>query len=135
MKTPILLKANWTKLGTKGQLWGRLRSIRFQSQKWGKPTFGRTNIAHPEGHDYERPQRKPVRELAKDAIVKLVTQSKLPSSWAKVDASGANIVTVGSEVRWVVTFENPAVKKTSERKLYVTMTSSGEFVSASFKAA
>lgn len=92
-------------------------------------------VAHPEGHDYEQPQRKPVREYAKDAVVKLVTQSKLPASWAKVEASDAKTVMAGSEMRWIVTFANPAIKKTSQRKLYVTVTSAGDFVSASHKAA
>lgn len=89
--------------------------------------------AHPEGHDnYDMPERKPVRVSAKEAVVKLVTQSKLPASWAKIDASGADFKTVGGQNRWVVTFDNPAVKK-AQRKLYVVMTSGGDFVSAGYK--
>lgn len=82
--------------------------------------------------DY-RPQRKPIAELAKDAVVKLVTQSKLPASWAKVDASGSDLRPKEGKPQWVVTFENPQIKNASKRKLYVTMTGTGEFVSASHK--
>lgn len=91
-------------------------------------------LAHPEGeHDY-RPQRKPVAELAKDAVVKLVTQSKLPASWAKVDASKSDLRTTDGKAQWVVLFENAQIKSASKRKLYVIMNSAGEFVSASHKS-
>lgn len=91
-------------------------------------------FAHPEGeHDYQ-PERKPVAELAKDAVVKLVTQSKLPASWAKVDASKSDLRTTDGKTQWVITFENPQIKSASKRKLYVIMTGAGEFVSASHKS-
>ena len=80
-----------------------------------------------------RPQRKPIAELAKEAVVKLVTQSKLPASWAKIDASNSDLRANDGKPQWVVTFENPQIKSASKRKLYVTMTGTGEFVSASHK--
>jgi hypothetical protein len=90
-------------------------------------------FAHPDGDQDYRPQRKPIAELAKDAVVKLVTQSKLPASWAKVDASGSDLRPKEGKPQWVVTFENPQIKNASKRMLYVTMTGTGEFVSASHK--
>jgi len=37
---------------------------------------------------------------------------------------------IGGTQRWVVTFDNPAIKSASKRKLYVVLTRSGDFVSA-----
>lgn len=90
-------------------------------------------MAHPEGEYDSRPQRKPIAELAKDSVIKLVTQSKLPASWAKVDATSSKLRTDDGTTRWVVIFDNDKIRKASERKLYVTMTGSGEFVSANYK--
>lgn len=90
-------------------------------------------FAHPEDNFYDSPQPKPIRVEAKEAVVKLVTQSKLPASWAKAEAIDASFVRVRDNERWVVTFENPAIAKASERKLYVMLTAGREFVSASFK--
>lgn len=90
-------------------------------------------MAHPEDEDYDRPQRKPIAQLAQDAVVKLVTQSKLPASWAKIDATTTKLQANGGASRWIVIFDNDQIRKSSERKLYVTMTGSGEFVSASYK--
>lgn len=89
--------------------------------------------AHPEGEYDARPQRKPIAQLAQDAIVKLVTQSKLPASWAKIEATSSKLRTDDGTNRWVVIFDNKQIRKASERKLYVTMTASGEFVSANYK--
>ena len=89
--------------------------------------------AHPDRDQDYRPQRKPIAELAKQAVVKLVTQSKLPASWAKIDASDSDLRANNGKPQWVVTFENPQIKSASKRKLYVTMTGTGEFVSASHK--
>ncbi|GGN55975.1 hypothetical protein GCM10011349_33190 [Novosphingobium indicum] len=97
--------------------------------------LGAPACAHPEGHEnHARSERKPVRVSAKEAVVKLVTQSKLPASWAKVEAGDAALKPVGGESRWVVTFENAAIREASQRKLYVVLTASGEFVSAGYKA-
>lgn len=96
--------------------------------------LGSPALAHPEGHEMMRQQPKPIRVAAKEAVVKLVAQSKLDASWAKAEAVDADFVSRGDDKLWIVTFENPAAKA-AERKLYVTMTVERDFVSASFKAA
>ncbi|ASK89642.1 DUF6488 family protein [Sphingorhabdus sp. SMR4y] len=92
-------------------------------------------LGHPR-HD-EMPQgaeRKPMAETAKDAVIKLVTQAKLPSSWSKAKAIQTEARMIGGTQSWVVTFDNPAIKSAATRKLYVVLTKSGEFVSAAHTA-
>lgn len=88
-------------------------------------------LAHPQ-HDEmpQRAERKPMAETAKDAVIRLVTQAKLPSSWSKAKATQTEARMIGGTQSWVVTFENPAIKSAAQRKLYVVLTKSGDFVSA-----
>lgn len=93
-------------------------------------------LAHPDGHDqqYRAPQRKPISQSAQEAVVKLVTQAKLPASWAKVQASNVTPPSAAGG-RWQVTFQNKAIRARGKQVLYVLMTPEGEFVSASHKKA
>jgi hypothetical protein len=92
-------------------------------------------VAHPGGHDDEyRPQRRPVAEIAQDSVVKLVTQAKLPASWSKASVVGVpQIRTKNGVQQWVVTFENKAIRTRAKQRLYVLMTTDGEFISANHK--
>jgi hypothetical protein len=91
-------------------------------------------VAHPGGHDDEsRPQRRPIAELAQESVVKLVTQAKLPASWAKVKPRKSEIRTKNGGQQWVVTFENPAERNRAKRMLYVIMSTEGSFISANHK--
>ncbi len=88
-------------------------------------------LAHPQ-HDEipQRAERKPMAETAKDAVIRLVTQAKLPSSWSKAKASQTEARMIDGTQSWVVTFDNPAIKSAAKRKLYVVLTKSGDFASA-----
>lgn len=90
-------------------------------------------VAHPDGHGEERPQRRPVAELAQDSVVKLVTQAKLPASWSKAKLVKRDIRTKNGAQQWVMVFQNNAIRTRSKRLLYVLMTPGGEFISANYK--
>lgn len=90
--------------------------------------------AHPEGHEVqERVQPRPVAEMAKASIVKLVTQAKLPASWSKAQLIGNRTRTRNGVDQLVITFENGAIRNRAKRRLYVLMTPAGEFISANHK--
>lgn len=88
-------------------------------------------IAHPE-HD-ERPQRRPIAELARESVVRLVTQARLPSTWARARLITTNVRERGGVQQVVATFRNDAERTRSRRTLYVLMTPSGEFISANHR--
>lgn len=93
-------------------------------------------LAHPGGHDEQyRPQRKPIAEVAQEAVVKLVTQAKLPASWSKAKPVKTAMRTKNGVQQWVVTFQNNAERRRSKRVLYVIMNDDGAFVSANHKLA
>ena len=97
-------------------------------------SFTAPALAHPEGHDDQfRVERRPVAELAQEAVVKLVTQAKLPASWAKAKSTKLDLRTKNGAEQWVVTFENKAERRRARRLLYVLMTRDGDFISANHK--
>lgn len=91
-------------------------------------------LAHPEGHDAQyQVERRPIPELAQDAVVKLVTQAKLPASWSKAKAIKSDVRTKNGAQQWVIVFENKAERRRAKRLLYVLMTRDGEFISANHR--
>ena len=91
-------------------------------------------IAHPEDEMTGRYQRAPsTAELAGEAVVKLVAQSKLATSWTKARAVKTATRTRKGAEQYVVTFRNDAIRQPAKRMLYVVMTSDGRFVSANHK--
>lgn len=97
-------------------------------------TFTAPAVAHPEGHDQQfQTERRPVGELAQDAVIKLVTQAKLPAGWAKAKLIKQDLRTKNGTQQWVITFENKAERRRTKRLLHVLMTTDGEFISANHK--
>lgn len=91
-------------------------------------------IAHPEDEMGGRYERAPTTtELAQQAVVKLVTQAKLPASWTNARVVKSDIRTRKGVEQMVVTFQNDAIRQAAKRKLYVIMTSGGQFISANHK--
>lgn len=93
-------------------------------------TFASPALAHPEHEEMPRREvRKPMAEIAKGEVIKLVTQAKLASSWSSAKALKTETRTVKGLQCWVVTLQNPAIKAVSKRTLYVVLSQNGDFVS------
>ena len=90
--------------------------------------------AHPEDEFGNSAPRGPsTTELAQAAIEKLVAQKKLPASWSNAKLSNFDYRDKNGVGQYVVTYENSAIKVAGKRKLYVVMSTSGEFISAGYK--
>lgn len=95
-------------------------------------TFASPALAHPEHEEMPRREaRKPMAEIAKGEVIKLVTQAKLAASWSSAQAIKTDTRVLGGLQRWVVTFHNPAVKLKAKRTLYMVLTQNGGYVSHS----
>src|SRR5215213_8324086 len=84
-------------------------------------------FAHPEP-DFEQYSRPPISDLAKQALIKLVSQRKLPASWSNAQVAKLDLRVKDGAQQWVVTFTNPAIRVPAQRTLYVLMSTSGEFI-------
>ena len=90
-------------------------------------------VAHPDGHDEYRSERRPIAELAQESVIKLVTQAKLSASWSKAKQVKSEVRTRNGAQQWVIVFQNPAERNRAKRTLYVIMDSNGTFVSANYR--
>ena len=98
-------------------------------------TFAAPVAAHPDGHDeqFRAPEPRPVSELAQEAVVKLVSQAKLPATWAKAKVIKTSARTKNGGQQLVVVFQNKAERRPAKRLLYVLMTPGGQFISANHR--
>lgn len=95
--------------------------------------FASPALAHPEHDEMPRPAvRKPMAEVAKSEVIKLVSQAKLPASWSSATAANTQSKVIGGATRWVITFQNPAIRTAANRTLYIVLAQNGDFVSHSF---
>lgn len=88
-------------------------------------------VAHPD-HD-EAPQRRPIADLARESVVTLITQTRLPATWARARLVTTSVRDRGGAQQFVVTFQNDAERNRSRRTLYVLMTPTGQFISANYR--
>jgi hypothetical protein len=86
-------------------------------------------LAHPD-HDDEEQIVRPPQVVANDHIVRLISQAKLPASWAKAHVESTRQRTVGGASQTVVTFVNPAEKSAARRKLHVVLDGHGNVIAA-----
>lgn len=88
--------------------------------------------SHGHGHSQAAPaiSKEKTQEIGKFHISRLVKAEKLESTWSEAvyDQSEKKVFS-GSE-EWVVTFTNE--KSTKEKKLFIFLKISGEFVAANF---
>ena len=87
-------------------------------------------IAHPD-HDMDEPEDRSVEQLAKDHVIKLVSQAKLPASWAKAKPQPTQNRRVRGRPQSVVAFRNDAEPQ-ARRLFYVVLASDGAVVSADY---
>jgi hypothetical protein len=96
-----------------------------------------TLLAHPDGHEHKPAPTAPsldeaaVKQRGTEEVARLVSVKKIPDSWkdgAKLDAikkKGG-----GKKWEWLITFDNE--KETKNKRLYIFLKPSGEFVAANF---
>ena len=103
-------------------------------------------LAHPEdeGNSWMRrfgfglsrvepPPRPSMSELARDAVIKLVSQAKLPATWSTATLDKLSARTKNGQSQYVVTFKNTAVRNKAKATLYVLLDSDGNFISANHR--
>lgn len=96
-------------------------------------TFASPAVAHPEHDEMPLPVvRKPMAEVAKSEVIKLVTQAKLPASWSSSTATNTQSKVIGGATRWVITFQNPAIRTAANRTLFIVLAQNGDLVAHSF---
>lgn len=90
-------------------------------------------LAHPDGHEGEYERAPTIPELAREAVVKLISQAKLPASWSSARDVRTFTRSRGGTEQLVVEFRNNAITNRAKRSLFVVMTRGGQFISANHR--
>lgn len=89
-------------------------------------------MAHPD-HDADEGQVRPISQVARDALVRLVSQAKLPATWSRAALVGSRETTVNGRRQTIVTFRNDAEKDPAKKLYDVAVTADGQFVSGNYR--
>lgn len=89
--------------------------------------------AHPGGHEGEYERAPSIPELARDSVVRLISQAKLPASWSTARDVRSFTRSRGGTEQLVVEFRNDAIRQRAKRSLFVIMTRGGQFISANHR--
>ena len=89
-------------------------------------------LAHPDHDDADHDER-PIQQVAKDSLIRLISQAKLPASWSRAAVAGTRERSVRGQRQTIVTFRNDAERDPARKLFHVVMTSAGQFVSGDFK--
>jgi len=95
-------------------------------------TFAGPGGGHSHGHSHAAPavSKEKTQELGKFHISRLVKDGKLEASWNEALYDQSEKKVFSGKEEWVVTFTNE--KSNKEKKLYIFLKVSGEFVAANF---
>lgn len=88
--------------------------------------------SHGGGHSHKTKEIEEVKtiEVGKSHIKRLVKEKKLNASWEEAEHLSSEKKKFGTRNEWVVIFENDKAEK--DKKLYIFLKLSGDFVAANF---
>ncbi|KKW90225.1 DUF6488 family protein [Sphingobium sp. SA2] len=89
-------------------------------------------LAHPDHDDEEHEARTP-QQTARDNVVRLISQAKLPASWSKATVAGTRERTSQGQRQTIVTFRNEAEPNAARKLFHVVLTAGGQFVLGDFR--
>lgn len=85
--------------------------------------------AHPDHDEDEAPDMTP-EQTGRAAIIRMISQTKLPVSWTKATLVSNKLRTVKGLRQTVLTFRNPAETVAAKQTLFVLLDDHYEFLSA-----
>ncbi len=99
--------------------------------------FGLPVMAGP-GHDHghshaQAPVNQEVAEKNADKVItSLVERGKIDKIWSSTKASSVDKKQVSGRTEWVVTYNNEKIADKDKQKLYVFLTTGGEYIAANY---
>jgi hypothetical protein len=80
-----------------------------------------------------RSMRRAPQQTARDNVVRLISQAKLPASWSKATVAGTRERTSQGQRQTIVTFRNEAEPNAARKLFHVVLTAGGQFVLGDFR--
>ena len=91
-----------------------------------------TGSGHDHGHSHEPINQSTANLMATNIIVSFVKQKTIDKSWESTTVSSSEKKTFNGRKEWVVSFVNEKVTNANERKLYIFLTLSGDYIAANY---
>ena len=95
-------------------------------------SFAGPGHSHGHGHSHAAAavSKEKAKEIGEAQVQRLVEANKIDVSWKEAKHDQSVLKSFHGKKEWVVTFTNP--KDAKEKKLYIFLKQSGEFVAANF---
>ncbi len=87
---------------------------------------------HDHGHSHAPVNQETAETNATEIVAVLVKKEKLDESWASVTASSVEEKTFNGNPEWVVLFVNDKITDPAKQKLYIFLTSGGDYIAANY---
>ena len=89
---------------------------------------------HDHGHSHSTTpvSQEQAQKRATEIVASYVDKDKLEKSWASIEASSIEKITVQGKPEWKVVFRNKDIQEADKQTLYVFLTLSGEYIAANF---
>lgn len=98
------------------------------------PAMAGSDHDHGHGHSHSSMpvSQEQAQKNATEIVAAYVDKDKLEKSWASIEASSIEKITVQGNPEWKVIFMNKDISDTDKKKLYVFLTLDGEYIAANF---
>jgi hypothetical protein len=87
---------------------------------------------HDHGHSHAPVNQETAASNATAIVSALVKKEKLEASWASITASTVEKKTFNGNPEWVVVFVNDKITDPAKQKLYIFLTSGGDYIAANY---
>jgi hypothetical protein len=87
---------------------------------------------HDHGHSHDPVNQETAVTNATEIVAAFVKGEKLEESWASITASSVEQKTFNGQPEWVVVFVNDEITDPARQKLYIFLTSGGDYIAANY---
>ena len=89
---------------------------------------------HDHGHSHSATpvSQEQAQKRATEIVASYADKDKLEKSWASIEASSIEKITVQGKPEWKIVFRNNDIQETDRQTLYVFLTLSGDYVAENF---
>ena len=87
---------------------------------------------HDHSHSHDPVSQKQAESIAIKSVSQLIDKGKIDKSWKSIGVTKSEKKQYGSEMEWVVIFDNKKISDPAKQTLYVFLTISGEYLAANY---
>ena len=116
----------------------RMQAVIFSFMLTLSPVVALAGSDHDHGHDdghghsHDPVTQSQAEQVATKSVAMLVDKGKIDSSWKAANVAKSEKKKFGSNMEWVVSFNNKKINDASKQTLYVFLSLTGEYIAANY---